>query len=180
MTEAQWKKMNGEVKSWNLDEPMKYADFKEMAPELQAEYIRRLNSRFGVGTGAISEYLFHLSNSGLSWYLHSKGIKCNVRGKKLTKDERAAWEAWLRRQPVDHIPEPEKMVEEESVVEEQPAQAGPQLADTREETNATTFGMDHLEVEWCGKFDAVAFVEQLRKLPFPDGQVKVRLEVNRV
>lgn len=126
MTEAQWKKMNGEVKSWNLDEPMTYEQFKGMEPGLKKEYIRRLNERFNVGVNTIGVDLFGLSKTALAAHLlKAHGIRMGFRrGMKMTSADRAAWERWLGREACDHVGETNKMVEE-SAEKAQPEPAPP-------------------------------------------------------
>lgn len=175
MTEAQWKKMNGDVKSWNLDEPMSYEHFKEMAPGMKKEYIQRLHSRFNAGVNTVGVDLFGLSKTTLAVHLlKTHGIRMGFsKGTKMTADERAAWERWLGRE--------QDSADSVDDVKPEPASTHPvDIEETLQgETEAPIFCMDNLCVEWCGTFDAVAFVEQLRKLPFPDGMVKIRLEVKR-
>lgn len=179
MTEAQWKKMNGEIKSWNLDEPMTYEQFKGMEPGLKKEYIRGLNSRFNAGVNTIGVDLFGLSKTALAAHLlKTHGIRMGFsRGMKMTAADRAAWERWLGREADDHVGETNKMVEE-SAEKAQPEPAPP--VDACEETEAPAFGMDHLTVEWRGVFSAKDFIYQLCKLPLPDGEVKIHLEVSKV
>lgn len=46
MTDKELAKMNGEVKTYNLDAPMTYTEFRGMPKDLQKEYIVKLQKRF--------------------------------------------------------------------------------------------------------------------------------------
>lgn len=95
MTQAQWKKRNGEVKTMNLNEPMNWTAFKAMPQDLQVEYVQKLVDRFhctmtdlstmfGVQTMAISRRFKEIGVSGLF-----------QRGKKMTSECHQAFKDWL-------------------------------------------------------------------------------------
>lgn len=46
--------MNSEVKSFNLGQPMKWAEFCEMSEDLQREYIIRLRNLYSASIGKLS------------------------------------------------------------------------------------------------------------------------------
>lgn len=168
LTPAQLRKLSGEVKTYNLDAPMSWAGFKVMPVDLQQEYLRSLNSRFGVGCATISKDLFGKSLSTLAAWMSYHGYSVAFKGKRLSNAEREAWERWLVQEPVeDELPE-------ELPVEE------PQEEPAAEEPAASAFNMAKLAVEWEGELDGMALMAQLAKLPLPGGRVRIKLEVEQI
>lgn len=98
LTAAQLRAKNSPAILYNLNEPMDWNAFKWMPVDLQAEYVRNLNSRFNVGLNAISKDLFGKSDATLRTHLNNHGISVGVRGKnKLSRAEYAVWSDWLAR-----------------------------------------------------------------------------------
>ena len=56
MTDRELKKMNGEVKTYNLDAPMTYTAFRGMPKDLQKEYIVKLQKRFHATDYMIADF----------------------------------------------------------------------------------------------------------------------------
>ncbi len=173
LTAAQLKAKNGPVATYNLNEPMSWAAFKAMSADLQEEYVRGLHSRFCVGLNTISKELFGLGGPSLRNYMQRHGNELDIRGKRrLSNTEREVWERWLNSIVEEIEDEPEAVC----VVEEQEAIENPPPTDSK---TTAAFGMRSLCVEWCGEFNALAFMEQLSRLVLPDGKVKIRLEVEK-
>lgn len=176
MTAAQLRAKNGPITVCNLNKPMSWETFKLLAEDLQQEYIKGLNSRFSVGLSQISEDLFGKSQAALRLYLQGKDNMVFVLGKRLNLNERMMWEQWLNsnkeesEEAVEEEPVPVCAEDEQEVVEE----SAPAVTDT------PAFGMSKLCVEWRGEFDPIAFVDQLKRLVLPNGEVCIRLEVERV
>lgn len=57
MTKKERDKMNGEVQSYNLNSPMKWAQFKKMPDDIKREYINSLIEKFNPQQIAIAEML---------------------------------------------------------------------------------------------------------------------------
>lgn len=171
LTPAQREKLNGECKSWSLNDPMDYETFKSMPLDLQVQYVNGLKSRFSIGVGTIAEELFGISRTALIKYFKIHDIKADVTGKRLNAGERKVWEEWLGREPAE---EPEEADEALLTEEEHREPECPTRTDT-----AQDFGMGAITVEWCGEFNAAVFMQQLAKMPFPTGRVKIRLEVTK-
>lgn len=176
LTAAQLRAKNGPITVCNLNEPMSWETFKLLAEDLQQEYIKGLNSRFSVGLSQISEDLFGKSQAALRLYLQGKDNMVFVLGKRLNLNERMMWEQWLNsnkeesEEAVEEEPVPVCAEDEQEVVEE----SAPAVTET------PAFGMSKLCVEWRGEFDPIAFVDQLKRLVLPNGEVCIRLEVERV
>ena len=178
LTAAQLRAKNGPITSCNLNEPMDWEMFKALSADLQSEYIKGLNSRFSVGLTTIGRDLFGLSHQALPIYLQRHGNKLDVAGKRLSCEETLVWEHWLSRPHGKDEHEPvcefEAAEVEEAEVEEPVEEAIP-----AEDSVAPAFGMKSLCAEWCGEFNALAFMAQLSRLPVPEGRVKIRLEVEQ-
>lgn len=164
LTLAQQKKLCGEVKSWNLNEPMDWHTFKSMPYDLEVQYVMGLNSRFGVGLNAIGQDLFGKSISSIRARFADAGVKCELKGKRLSALERERWEHWIHGgEYFAEVSEELSLPELEAELDTQPEQA--------------SFEMATFAVEWCGEFSGKAFIEQLSRLPIPTGRVKIHLEV---
>ena len=168
LTAAQLRAKNGPVTSCNLNEPMSWDAFKLLAADLQVEYIKGLNSRFSVGLVQISRDLFGRTNTALTSYLRRVGNEMDILGKRHNPQERKVWEVWLDGGKCVETQEEPQVIEQET----EPVE--------HEEPVAPAFDMSKLCVEWCGEFDPIAFVDQLKRLVLPNGEVKIRLEVERV
>lgn len=166
LTLAQQKKLNGECKSWNLNEPMDWRTFKSMPHDLQMQYLRGLNSRFHVGFNQFGRDLFGMSTNAVRNYFNQNGVVFNIVGGRMSRAEQDIWEAWLKRESVEESEEAEEVTEVEEVAEE-----------PEEPAAEPDFGMGAVTVEWCGEFHAAAFMQQLARLPLPTGRVKIHLEV---
>lgn len=57
MTKKERDKMNGEVQSYNLNRPMKWAQFKQMPDDIKREYIKSIMEKFNPQQIAIAEML---------------------------------------------------------------------------------------------------------------------------
>lgn len=55
MSQRKWEKMNGEVKTYDLNAPMSWQDFISMPDDLKDQYIRSLALRFGATKQALCE-----------------------------------------------------------------------------------------------------------------------------
>lgn len=55
MSQRKWEKMNGDVKTYDLNASMSWQDFCDMADDLKDQYIRSLASRFGATKQALCE-----------------------------------------------------------------------------------------------------------------------------
>lgn len=79
--------MSGEVKSYKMNSPMTWAEFKALSEDLKGAYISLLRKRFNVPDTAIDRSTF-------SVYTSRHGIASALRGKD-TKWEKERWYLWL-------------------------------------------------------------------------------------
>lgn len=136
LTTKERKAMNGELKVYNLNRPMKWATFKEVSADTKKEYIRMIRERFGAPDGYIAEML-GCSRRTLGLTLTDLG--CNAgKGHGSPKWDREGFDAWCRgeelKEGVDgdaELTEPTEDIVEE-VVENAPVEpvvdAGPENA----------------------------------------------------
>lgn len=84
MTEAQKKKLNGEVKVMNLNKPMRYGYFKLLPKEMQEEYYNHLTDEFGVTQSDIARMLGCPVRT-LANFINRKGLAIKKTNYKRTK-----------------------------------------------------------------------------------------------
>lgn len=130
LTKKELKAMNGELKTFNINKPMTYVDFKTLPSDLKKDYIKTIRERFGAPDAYIAEML---GCSRRTLMLALTDLGCNAgksHGKaKWARDE---FEAWCRGEelkkteeiPVetDIQPEPEVEVITETPVENAPVE----------------------------------------------------------
>lgn len=85
--------MNGEVKSYRLNDPMTYAEFKSMPDDIKVTYIKLLRERYNVSDTMISE-MFGCSQKTVSNEFIRLGIS-RGKGKGKTKCDADGWSAFL-------------------------------------------------------------------------------------
>lgn len=183
LTAAEKKARNGEMKSYHLDLPMTWEDFKTMPKDLQSEYIRSLQSRFDVGLSNISRDLFRLSRTTLAVYLRGNGIPYDApkRGGALTTAVEDIWKQWIAQDvPLVRANDKEGEHKPRAEAEEIPTVCEPAEApveDIAEEPAEAGFALDRISVEFSGEFDAEKFLRYLSGFQMPSGRVHVHVEV---
>lgn len=112
------RKMNGEVKTYKLNEPMTWKEFKKMPDELRREYISGIEQRFNAPRTEIAK-MFDVSYGSLRAELAGLGFGVAYRGK--SKWEEAAFEKWCNGATEAEIPVEENDVPV-AVPSEEPAE----------------------------------------------------------
>ena len=80
-----WQEINskhGKVKEICMKDFMAFDEFKEIALDLQTEYINNLQDKYDISIKHISRYLFGLGDTGLQKYLQEAGILNNCNPQK--------------------------------------------------------------------------------------------------
>ncbi len=108
LTTKEKKAMNGECKSYRLNDPMKWKEFKYMPQDLQRDYITALRNRFGANNNVLFEML-GISRAAGSKYFAKIGLSLG-KGKTPGKFDEEAWTRWVNGLPAAPV--------EESVVDE--------------------------------------------------------------
>jgi hypothetical protein len=124
LTKKELKAMNGDVKSYRLNDPMKWKEFKSMPDDLKVTYIKLLRDRYNVSDSHIAEML-GVHRVTLCNYFKTLGLSKGR--KRLTTEQwdEEGWTKWLMGILVtkddaseEEIVEPEVVCECEEAVQE--------------------------------------------------------------
>lgn len=91
MTEKEKKAMNGEVKSFDLKQPMKWAEFCAMPDDLQKEYISRLQKLYRATDVAIGE-MMGVSKASI----YKKRMKFGLEGGEKGRSPLPEWNSFVK------------------------------------------------------------------------------------
>lgn len=116
LTKKELKAMSGECKSYKLNDPMKWDEFKSLPDDLKVDYIKLLRERFNVPDKKIAGML-GVHPVTMSGFVKTLGLQRGKTRGKDTKWDEAGWYAWVNNMP---IPEPTETPIEEEVPEEPP------------------------------------------------------------
>ena len=90
LTEKEKTMLNGEVTTYKLDKPVKWAVFKTWPGDIRREYILGLQKKYHASSGMIYKML------GISQSVYFKEMqRLNIEGGMKPPKEKAAWEAFL-------------------------------------------------------------------------------------
>lgn len=116
--------MNGECKSYRLNEPMKWAEFKVMPDDLKVVYIKAIREKYNAPVAAIAG-MMGVDRAQLSRHLAGLGFKGLLKGKyQWDKMAFAEWcygaplEASEEEPAAEEVQQPAWAVEEAPVVED--------------------------------------------------------------
>ena len=117
LSKKELKAMNGDVKSYNLNRPMTWEEFRSMPQDLQIMYIKKLRNEFGVPDIVLSKAM-GVCKSSFSKAMRdlnlSLGKSAGATGKKWLNSEKSSkfYEYWNK------FNKEEKAVEEDSIEDE--------------------------------------------------------------
>lgn len=123
MTKKELNAMNGEVKSYRLNEPMSWKEFKAMPDDIKVTYVKLLREKFHCIDSAIAE-MMGIHKATFHNEMNRLGIMVGGKGRRKWEDKDAFW-AWVSgaRIPVEEakeeIPVEEETPAEETVAEEE-------------------------------------------------------------
>ncbi len=133
LTKKELMKMSGECKSYRLNEPMKWAEFKKMPDDIKKTYIQLLRQKYAVPNAYLAE-MFGVSDWTVSQELKRLGLARGKgiydRSRTFDKDGFYAWRGGIptaktEEEVKDDIPaeleDPAEEVEQEVVEEESAA-----------------------------------------------------------
>jgi hypothetical protein len=131
MTKKELNAMNGEVKSYRLNEPMSWSEFKAMPDDIKVTYVKLLREKFHCFDSAIAE-MMGINKVTFSQEIKRLGISYGTKhgGNRKWEDKDAFW-AWVSgaRIPVeeakDETPAEETVAEEETPIEVNESEAEP-------------------------------------------------------
>lgn len=119
LSKKELEKMNGEVKSYRLNAPMKWREFKTMPDDLKVAYIKALRAKYGVPDNEIAK-MFGVDRQTAGKWFRCLGLglgKC-AGSKRRTFDEES-WLAWCNGVSVPAIAEENMAVEEPTEKDEE-------------------------------------------------------------
>lgn len=93
MTKKELDAMSGEVKSYKMNSPMTWAEFKALPDDLKSAYINLLRKRFNVSDAKIA-HMMGISSPSFSQYMSKRGFTSAPRGKD-TKWDSEGWYSWV-------------------------------------------------------------------------------------
>lgn len=93
MTAKERKAMNGEVKSYKLNEPLTWGEFKAMPTDIQICYIKALREKFGVSDTQIG-VMMGVSQNAIAKHVKKLGIGLGRDNKPSWKDKEG-WYKWV-------------------------------------------------------------------------------------
>lgn len=98
MTKKEREAMNGEVKSYKLNDPMGWAEFKAMPDDIKIAYIKALRQRYNVSDTKIAE-MFGTCQVNFSSLCRRLGIQSARKSKEAWDED--GWCAWVNGVPVE-------------------------------------------------------------------------------
>lgn len=116
MSKKEIKAMSGEVKSYRMNDPITWGEFKAMPDDIKALYIKALRQKFGAPDRALYEML-GTTRSNFSYVMNRIGCPAGRRHDKVF--DKDGFENWLHggdERPVEAVEEAEPV---ESAVEDQ-------------------------------------------------------------
>lgn len=116
MTKKEIKAMSGEVKTYRLNEPMKWTEFVTMPDDIKVSYITLIREKFGASANAIGEML-GVSSCTMSKELNRLGI-ASGKGTGTPKWDREGFLMWVNGVPVEQAELPVVETLEEEIHEE--------------------------------------------------------------
>lgn len=105
LTRKELNAMNGEVKSYKLNEPMSWKEFKAMPDDIKIAYIKALRNKYNVPTSEIATDLFNVAPSSVFRHFALLGLNTNGESRGRRKWDSEGWIAWCNGIPVQTAPE---------------------------------------------------------------------------
>ena len=118
MTQKEIKAMSGEVKSYRLNEPMNWSEFKGMPDDIKISYIKSIRKKYGATDRAIAK-MMATNTCSFSQEINRLGIGIGKHAGGAAKRDKEGFHAWVNRFPSEVAEETHETVEEtvEEVVE---------------------------------------------------------------
>lgn len=123
MTKKELNAMNGEVKSYRLNEPMSWKEFKAMPDDIKVTYVKLLREKFHCFDSAIAE-MMGINKVTFSQEIKRLGLGYGTKhGGNRKWEDKDAFYAWVSgaRIPVEEAKEETPAEEEVTVAEEETA-----------------------------------------------------------
>jgi len=98
MTEREWHNLNGTVKSYQLNQPKTWVQFKALPKELQQQYLTNLQNAFNVGVPQLAD-MFGKVHQTVRNYCEKENITLKPYKRHRTKAEQDAWDSFFDNEP---------------------------------------------------------------------------------
>lgn len=157
--------MNGECKSYRLNDPMSWAEFKKMPDDIQVTYITALRKKYSVSDTKLAE-MFGVSKDVISRQFKRLGLDKNKTRKHVNWDKDGFYAWW---HGVEQIPVP--VNEEEPVQEESPV-----IANQEPEYVEEDLPFDIVPVEEPGCVSTFVPMEQCAELEAENALLKAQID----
>lgn len=133
LTRKEWERMNGEIKTYSMERPVKWETFKQWPVEIQKNYLAGLQEKFNAKSSDIAAML-GVSPKTLFLLTRQIGFAFKMSRSKVNLE---AWKAFLGEEIIGKVVEPEVLVaaEENSAIE------------VREPEKIDTVDVDQLRVD---------------------------------
>ena len=195
LTPAQMKRRNGPVSTYKLDEPMGWDDFKSMPVDLQKKYLTNLVETYGATNEMLGD-MFYVHPTHVGAVKKALGVVSHnphrlIGEKKAIRDQ--MWAAFCNGvvgggDAVKETPKEPKKVEtlpvrcpdelEEAAITpadtEAPAGTEPVIV------KIPMLDMTELSATFNGWFTPETFLGWIAKLPIPEADVRIKVEVEKV
>lgn len=125
LSKKELEKMNGEEKSYRLNEPMSWKEFMAMPDDIKVMYIKLLRQKFGISGRKIAE-MMGIDQSRLSRELCRLGIGEGKHSRGNRAGDIEAWYAWCGGVPKPTKDDGEELEAEVSKIIEQIAEEVPE------------------------------------------------------
>ena len=175
MTPAQLRRMNGPMKTYNLNAPLSWYEFCQMPEDLQRQYLDGLRAKYNATNEMLGE-LFHVHPTTVSQKRTALG--CRVRCHALSVEARAertrAWMVFLSG-AAEITEEAGSSLEE--IVPIQPDDPGPSDPEKAQNRYLDRMGFS---AEFTGPFNLESLASWLAAFPIhgtPDVRIKVEVEI---
>lgn len=182
--------LNGPVKKFNIDEPMTWAEFKNLENHQQRLYIDRLTELYGPSLKMLSS-MFGVAVQTIHGYFSSNAIKTGYKkgGNRATKTQLEMWNAFCNG-VVGGGKKPEEVVQEilgnkettadtEPVVTELVAEAD-QCMPLEEQTSTKEMFVDEASFVVSGAMDYAGLEQVLMSLIPAGAQVKLTIQIEKL
>ena len=195
LTPAQLKRRNGPVSTYKLDAPMRWDDFKAMPVDLQKKYLTNLVETYGATNEMLGD-MFYVHPTHVGTVKKALGVVSHnphrlIGEKKTIRDQ--MWAAFCNGvvgggDAVKETPrEPEKVETLPVRCPDELEEAAITPADTEAPTEAEPvdvkipmLDMTELSATFNGWFTPEAFLGWIAKLPIPEADVRIKVEVEKV
>lgn len=166
LTQAQWKKRNGAVMEYKLNEPISYEMFKNYPKDLRKKYIEILRDEHGASAASVRE-MFGVSK-GTIYNAITKELGVTFRAGPQSDEDRLKWDIFLHGASTEEpdLCEPEVPSEDDTILPEQEKPSG--------------MTMSRFSLSFVGAIDVNAIANSLRRIIGGQTNASIDIVVNNI